>query len=175
MEKLLPFSPHGGQFALSASLSVAGGLWHLKYELRDPSLEILGAPVTGSYEGKDVVRTGELWRETCFEAFWAQEKGGPYWELNLSPSGRKWGLYRFDGYRVPFPPVPSEDFLLERINIRDGFLDCVLTPQIALKNVEASLCAVLKTASDTHYLAVAHAGAKPDFHLRGSFCLRPGA
>ena len=42
------------------------------------------------------VRTDELWRTTCFEAF-VRTDGG-YVEYNLSPSGA-WAAYRFDGYR----------------------------------------------------------------------------
>ena len=170
MEKLVAFTPHGAKFALQASASTAGRRLHLRFELRDPEREVEGGPVSGVYTS--VARTDGLWQRTCFEAFFAEEGAKEYWELNLAPDGSAWNLYRFDAYRVPQPPRPSEDFTLEKITVKNGVLDCWLLPTRNTAALEASLCAVVKTTSETHYLAVAHAGGKADFHLRGAFCIR---
>ena len=44
------------------------------------------------------VRTDELWKHTCFEAFIQPVGQAGYVELNLAPSGR-WATYQFEGYR----------------------------------------------------------------------------
>ena len=44
------------------------------------------------------VRTDELWRHTCFEAFVGAATGGGYYEFNLAPS-TQWAAYQFDNYR----------------------------------------------------------------------------
>ena len=46
----------------------------------------------------DPVRTDELWKRTCFEAFVLPESGEAYVEFNFAPS-TQWAAYRFDGYR----------------------------------------------------------------------------
>ena len=46
----------------------------------------------------DPVRTDELWKRTCFEAFVLPETGAAYAEFNIAPS-TKWAAYRFDRYR----------------------------------------------------------------------------
>ncbi len=43
------------------------------------------------------LRTDELWKHSCFEAFFGAGDG--YYEFNLSPS-TQWAAYRFDGYRT---------------------------------------------------------------------------
>jgi hypothetical protein len=174
VEKLLPFTLQPFAFSVGGSIQLTGGRLHLRYELLDPRREVMGGLEAGTHEGSSVSRADGLWQSTCLEAFWGIEKSAAYWELNLAPSGRSWNLYRFDGYRVPQPPGASEDFALEKITIRGAQLDCTLIPKISLTRIEASLCAVVKTATATHYLASAHAGTKADFHLRSSFCLKAG-
>jgi hypothetical protein len=114
-----------------------------------------------------------LWKTTCFEAFFREKGSAAYWELNLSGEGG-WNLYRFDGYRNPQPPRESDDFTVLELKTTPGSLECRLKANRAglkLHELEASLCAVLRTGSGTHYLSLKHAGAKPDFHLQDSFCL----
>jgi hypothetical protein len=173
VEKLNAFTPHGGQFALRAAASTAGHKLHFRFELRDPASEVVGGPVSGLYT--KVARLDGLWQRTCFEAFFAEEGSKEYWELNVAPDGSAWNLYRFEGYRVPQPPTVSNDFTLEKISIKDGAVDCWLVPARKTAALEASLCAVVNTAAGKHYLAVAHAGGKPDFHLRSGFCVRLAA
>ena len=49
------------------------------------------------------LRTDELWRRTCFEAFLRPGAGEAYVELNFAPSSR-WAAYRFTGYREGMAP-----------------------------------------------------------------------
>ena len=51
---------------------------------------------TGRESSKE--RQDNLWKHTCFEAFFARPDSEQYWELNVAPSGH-WNLYQFDGYR----------------------------------------------------------------------------
>jgi hypothetical protein len=44
------------------------------------------------------VRTDELWRHTCFEAFVRILPGAAYYEFNFAPS-TQWAAYRFSSYR----------------------------------------------------------------------------
>lgn len=44
------------------------------------------------------VRTDNLWKHTCFEAFIGEADSDAYYEFNLAPS-RDWACYRFEAYR----------------------------------------------------------------------------
>lgn len=119
-----------------------------------------------------------LWRHTCCEAFVAGVDGQEYREFNFSPSGQ-WAAYRFSAYRnrdsgfVP-PAAPQLDFRSDAAGFR-------LTARIARELLPAAiafnigLSAVIEAADGTKsYWALAHAGARPDFHLRQSFTLTLG-
>src|SRR5262249_8577659 len=45
------------------------------------------------------VRTDELWKHTCLEAFVRPMGGSAYCEFNLAPT-TQWAAYRFDDYRA---------------------------------------------------------------------------
>ena len=45
-------------------------------------------------------RKDELWKTTCFEAFFAAADADGYREWNFAPRGN-WAAYDFTGYRVP--------------------------------------------------------------------------
>ena len=170
MEKLLPFSANTEAFGVRASVAREGAKLCFRYELTDPAGEVLGGPVAGDYRG--VPRADGLWQRTCFEAFFARKGSPGYWELNVAPDGSAWNLYRFDGYRLPQPPAPSEDFTLERVSAGVSTLACWLAPRAEVGELEVNLCAVVKTKSATHYLSARHAGEKPDFHVRAGFVLK---
>jgi hypothetical protein len=167
MEKLTAFTPHSACFTLLASVQAIGQKLHFRYDLRDPAREVLGGPTP--FSGGSLSREDGLWQRTCFEAFFSEVGEQSYWELNMAPDGSGWNLYRFEGYRLPQQPQRSQDFALEKLALIDGVLDFWLVPERATTPLELSLCAVVKTAADTHYFALAHAGAKADFHLRSSF------
>lgn len=163
--ELYPFK-QPAVLGLEADLQT-GSLWRLKFHLKDSSGLVLDSLIEGQW--KTWERSHELWKTTCFEAFWGVPGESAYWELNLSPSRQLWNLYRFESYRVPQPPTESFDFELSDIVATRETLECTLHPKVNLPRVEVSLTAVLRTQGQTHYLATKHAGEKPDFHLRESF------
>jgi hypothetical protein len=115
-----------------------------------------------------------LWQNTCYEAFFAVPGAPGYWELNLSSLGR-WNLYWFQGYRDPSPARASQDFSLVTLRTSPSSLHAELQANRDLSALDFSLCAVVVAEGKTHYLSTAHAGTKPDFHLRASFTNRSTA
>lgn len=108
------------------------------------------------------VRTDELWRHTCFEAFVAD--GAGYREFNLSPSGA-WSAYVFDGYRSGMRDADAD--------IGIAFADAALTATIAADlpaHGRLGLSAVIELADGSKsYWALAHPPGKPDFHAPACF------
>ena len=172
MNALKPFSPFKSSISLRGSFAARPGRLRLRFELFDPRGEIVGGPRDSARSATEVTRAEELWKATCIEAFWAEIGSPSYWELNLAPSGKQWNLYRLERYRVPQPPAPSKDFSLERFTIKTGVFECELRAQRTFGALEASLCAVIHTASGPHYFSTKHAGEKADFHLRRNFSLK---
>ncbi len=171
MEILRPFAPMTETISLKGELALNSGQLRLQFMLDDPAWALQDAPKARVWPSHELERANGLWKTTCFEAFFGEEGSESYWELNLSGSG-KWNLYRFNAYRSPQPPTPSNDFTILELRTNPGGLHCLLRPNVKLERLEASLCAVLRTVSGTNYLALRHAGAKADFHLRNSFCLK---
>lgn len=126
-------------------------------------------------------RTHELWKTTCFEAFFGVKGTNQYWELNVAANGN-WNVYSFDGYREPAPPkeetripqisfygsMEDESFRLElkiplgKLGLQNKKLEVSLNSVIEFKNKEKS------------YYALKHVGEKPDFHQRDSFICNLG-
>lgn len=116
------------------------------------------------------MRTDELWRATCFEAFVRTEAGG-YVEYNLSPSGA-WAAYRFDGYRqgmrdleMPAPFIvtrsaPGQFVLTADVTLPEDASDAVGLTAV-IRGVDGAI----------GYWALAHPSDKPDFHHPDSFAL----
>jgi hypothetical protein len=136
-------------------------------------------------------RRDELWKTTCLEFFLAGTNQKNYFEMNLSPSG-DWNLYAFDDYRSGMRPATSAEVSLMKVeravrgdtiiwqgSLRpttsgDGTLASLLTP--ASNGARSGLvmgvaCVMEYKTGDKDYWALAHAGEKPDFHLRESFRL----
>lgn len=171
MEKLQTFSPLTEQISLRGELKWDSGQLQLRFEVDDPTWALKDGLRAKAWRSVELQRADGLWKTTCFEAFWREEGSESYWELNLSGTGQ-WNLYRFDAYRSPQPPRQSDDFTILELKTTPNGLDCRLRANVMLKGLEASLCAVLSTGSGTHYASLKHAGAKPDFHLADSFCLK---
>ncbi len=171
MEKLSPFAPLPEQISVRGSFAPEGGLLRLRFEVDDPAFALLDGLKAKAWRAQELKRMDGLWKTTCFEAFWGEAGTAGYWELNLSGEGA-WNLYRFEGYRSPQPPAPSDDYSILELKATRDRLDCLLKPKGKPGSLEASLTAVVRTGSGTHYFAVKHAGKKADFHLRDSFCLR---
>ena len=169
MSALKPFTPFD-QIKIDGSLEISGDQLLLNFEIDDPNHALREGPDVGQWKTWD--RGDDLWKTTCFEAFLGLEGSEKYWEINLSPALRKWNLYAFDTYRAPQPPSPSHDLELLKVSTTKSSVGAEFKLKIPFENLEASLTAVVRTGSATHYFALNHAGAKPDFHLRASFILK---
>lgn len=126
--------------------------------------------VVPSFAGKG--RADELWRTTCFEAFFRPVGTEAYFELNLSPSER-WNAYDFDAYREgrrerPFPHEPE-------CTMRQGSSFAIFDAAVPVGGLSSgpcalALCAVIEEAGGVvSYWGLAHPDGKPDFHAPDSF------
>lgn len=117
-------------------------------------------------------RADELWKHTCFEAFWAEPGKPDYWEFNVAANGI-WNIYYFNSYRSPSPPQESYDFELIKFEFSSTKLSALLNCNVAITSLEAALTSIIKTnLNQTLYFATCHSGTKPDFHIRESFQLK---
>jgi hypothetical protein len=124
------------------------------------------------------VRTDELWRRTCFEAFVRPLPGDAYFEFNIAPS-RQWAAYRFDGYRagmsapgeVPTPDIDvrtdAERFEM-RVSLDLGGLPGLLRDTAWRVGVSA---VIEETNGRKSYWALTHPPGKADFHHADGFAL----
>jgi hypothetical protein len=134
-------------------------------------------------------RRDELWKSTCLEIFVGSSQGAGYLELNMAPSG-DWNLYAFDQYRTamrpaqnPHPPLvkmvrsASGDAIefhgsLKKAADSQGKNPCDIHELLSSPGLVMGATAVLEyKTGEREYWALAHAGEKPDFHLRESFRL----
>jgi hypothetical protein len=120
-------------------------------------------------------RREELWRHTCFELF-VRGAGGRYCEWNFSPSG-EWAAYAFAAYRdgmtmlelreapqIESRVTPSRLELSARVRLPEAFA--------VSASARLALSAVVEDgAGALSYWALAHAGARPDFHAPEGFVL----
>src|SRR4051812_47799940 len=100
MFPLKPFSQT--DVTLKGAIRWTPGNVTVEFALGDPNGEVQDSLSAGSW--KTWPRADELWKTTCFEAFWAVPGQRGYWEVNFSPSKRAWNVYFFDDYRDPQPP-----------------------------------------------------------------------
>jgi hypothetical protein len=123
-------------------------------------------------------RADGLWHHSCFEAFLRAGPGASYHEFNLAPSG-DWAAYRYGRPRSEgsSPPMPAPR--MERREFPEGFelsatLPIAALPELAKsREFDAGIAAVIEADDGTlSYWALAHAGAKPDFHDPSSFLLK---
>jgi hypothetical protein len=123
-------------------------------------------------------RADGLWQHTCFEAFLKAVPGASYHEFNFAPTG-DWAAYRFGRLRgersTPEMPPPR----MECRHFPEGYelsatLAIAALPELArASEIEAGLATVIEAQDGTlSYWALAHAGAKPDFHDPATFSLR---
>jgi len=173
MEKLKPFGPIDEKISLEGELFRAQDKLRLRFHIDDPSRVLLDGPAAKTWKTEELCRADGLWKTTCFEAFWGIPGDEGYWELNLSGSGQ-WNLYRFESYRQPLPPKTSHDFSVESFITTKNSLYCLLSAAEPVGQIQASLCAVVRTPLSMHYFSTMHCGPKPDFHLRNSFSLQLG-
>jgi hypothetical protein len=147
-----------------------GSLLMLRYQVGGVTDELL-LPATSAS-----VRTDELWRHTCFEAFVRGGDGDGYLELNLSPS-TQWAAYRFSGYREG---VTTAEVAPAGIAVvaTDGILELSASVDLAGAGLaldgtwRVGLSAVIEDrAGGISYWALAHPPGKADFHSPDCFAL----
>ena len=115
-------------------------------------------------------RADELWRTTCFEAFFAPAGKAAYREWNFAPRGN-WAAYDFAGYRegMEKADVRSPPY----IRMEDNFTWWTVGATIAVPADQAwdlALSAVIEESDGTKsYWALAHPPERPDFHARDCF------
>ena len=123
-------------------------------------------------------RVDELWKHTCFEAFFGMKGSATYYEFNFSPS-RQWAAYGFGGYRVPGPM--DLDWEAPRISVEETTDRLTLTAAVRFDRLpliragaalRIGLSAVMEAADGAlSYWALKHPSDKPDFHHPDSFVL----
>lgn len=118
-------------------------------------------------------RTDELWRHTCFEAFIRAQAGTAYHELNAAPS-TEWALYSFDDYRQGMAPLAAArpPAITVQREAQSLIVEVTLDLKLLPPSRALALAAVIEDESGSlSYWALAHPGAKPDFHHPESFVL----
>lgn len=112
------------------------------------------------------VRTDELWRHTCFEAFVMGEGRNAYREFNFAPSGA-WAAYDFDDRRAGMREAEAAP----AVRWEDGVLQAEVVVSIA-GDWRLNLTAVIEEIDGTKsYWALAHPDGPPDFHDPACFVL----
>lgn len=169
-----PTTPPGVPLALEVAVERSSGALHLRYVVRGDPARLRIPAAAASPRQRHL-----LWQHTCFEAFVTRTPGGPYHELNLSPSG-DWAAYAFVSYRDG-APLP-DDALAPSIRthaVVDGLaLDArielaVLGPDLAAAPLAIALSGVVEEADGRiSYWALHHPAEKADFHHAGGFLLR---
>lgn len=123
------------------------------------------------------LRTNELWKHTCMEAFVRPAGGAGYCELNLAPSGQ-WAAYRFDGHREGMCDAPMETPPRIMMGVTDAKL--WLRAQVMLDGLagfanapwQMGLTAVIEEMSGRKsYWSLKHPKGRPDFHHSDGFAL----
>lgn len=164
----------------SASLAVA----HVEVEIARPHAN--GLVLTYLVIGKitDIrlppmvgpIRSDNLWRCTCFEAFVRAASGTEYYEFNFSPSNQ-WAAYRFSDYRagmcaateIDAPAIQSQS-CPDRYTLQTSLeLDQLCGLQHTMVWY-LGLCALIDDkGGGRSYWALAHPPGKPDFHHGDGF------
>lgn len=166
MDRLQPFSPIDLPVSVDGKITAGSNFIELEFHLSDPQNLVLDSIAPNNKSKWS--RADELWKSTCFEAFFGFQGNPQYWELNLSPSKHLWNLYSFDSYRSPQPPRRNDQFKLEIMDLKPTRIKCRLLTDLKLQNLEANLCSVIRTESGITYYSLRHA-SKPDFHWREGF------
>lgn len=141
----------------------------LRFAIDGDASALVFAPKTAS------LRTDELWKHTCFEAFIADGDG--YHEFNFAPS-TQWAAYSFDGYRAGMRNAEVGTHLLhfrndERGPVMTAKIDLTPLSTLIARDVwRMNVTAVIETTDGAKsYFALAHPPGKPDFHHAAGFVL----
>jgi len=119
-------------------------------------------------------RKDELWRTTCFEAFFVLGNDHEYTEFNFAPSSA-WAAYHFTGYREGM--TPATGVAAPRITVDATADTFTLTATLEFPHRiwdidRAALSAVIEETNGLKsYWALEHPPGKPDFHHAVGFAL----
>jgi hypothetical protein len=118
------------------------------------------------------MRTDDLWRHTCFEAFVRASPSAAYYEFNFAPS-TQWAAYRFGGYRSGMRV--ADEIATPRFEVQssgEGF-ELQVSLELGLPSDTAwrlGLAAVIEeTNGRKSYWALTHPPGKVDFHHSDCF------
>ena len=148
---------------------------------RDARHLILEYRLTGNLDAlllpsrREAARADELWRHTCFEAFFSRAASTEYFEYNFSPSG-EWAAYQFGGYRTSMrqhEPAATPSFISHG---GPGTFELAATVDIGWLPRDGAMrlgvTAVIEDrAGVLSYWALKHLAEKPDFHHPDSFVI----
>lgn len=171
---LKPFSGDGHGLKFDIKLWREDGDVTFRFRMRGPRVaEILRArPAPAGFAKGE--RRDELWKTTCFELFFGQTNRLSYVEVNMSPSG-DFAAYGFTGYREGMTPLMSLRQTPVR-DVRSSEESLELMGSVSLRSIQLDGPVVLGATAVLEYLdgtkeywALAHKGAKPDFHISSSF------
>ena len=151
--------------AIDVEIDLApSGLLRLGYRVTG-DLDLLRLPPAAS-----PVRTDDLWKTTCFEAFIQPGEGPGYYEFNLSPS-TAWATYGFTSPRQDMrPALEIPPLRIETMAETAGFqlgaeVDLPLGDFRLDRPWRVGLTAVIEdTSGAKSYWALAHPSGPPDFH-----------
>lgn len=173
--ELFPFDEGLTGLRLYARLKRDGSLIQIEYRISGERANEVVLPESAGQPG----RKDELWKKTCFEAFFAEGVHPWYWEVNLSPS-LDWQVYHFRAYREGGKTEGRVQVVRgERLpdnGAGHGYMMTLDTVALfsSKATIDVGITAVLETRDGKQsFWALAHAGGKPDFHLRKSFVLQP--
>ncbi len=176
MNPLKAFQQNPSSFQLWADIQIRGDFILWTYQMEDPQALFSGPSESHQWKGADIQTQDELWKETCFESFLNPEGQSLYYEFNFSWKPA-WQCYVFDEYRKPQPPQKTKDFILQSMDwdVSQKKMQVKVLNQSPYRKFRVGLTAILKQNKDvTHYMALAHKGTQPDFHLAESFTLVKG-
>ena len=127
-------------------------------------------------------RVDGLWQRTCFEAFLGTASGGPYYELNFSPSA-EWAAYRLGTYRSQMsdatlaePPAIRAHVGSDRLEVHVAVDLSGLAELPADGSWRMGLSAIVEeTSGGRLFWALEHPPGEPDFHHKDCFALEVAA
>jgi hypothetical protein len=160
-----PDSPCLGPEHIEVELAARGDGLALSYVVTGKISDLSIPPVTTA------VRSDELWRHTCFEAFACAPPDTRYYEFNFSPS-TQWAAYSFGSYRTGMcvatevgPPAITMRSSPDSFTLR-ATLDLEHLSGLPRQSIwHLGLSAIVENVSgQKSYWALAHPPGKPDFH-----------
>lgn len=165
MTKLQPFTQNSYSSSLRVSSSVSSRSQEnsllVKFEIRGEIRKIIWPdfPLAGRHH--------ELWNQTCFELFGAQNvsSDSPYFEVNISPTGA-WNVYDFSSYRQGMQESlkSSVGGIFFDLNEDRALVEFELKLSSTLPALLGLTCVIQTEDGETQYWALQHSNTKADFH-----------